>query len=71
MHRGGAGRRNIYDAGIRQRVLEAEPSAALLRSRLIAALALAAGGVLHGVALVENDNPVEILSKPIDDLFYA
>jgi len=71
MNRGGAGRRNIDDPGVRQCVLEAEARAALLRSGLIAALALAAGGVLHCVALVEEDHPVEIGAQPIDDLFYA
>jgi hypothetical protein len=66
--RGGAGRRDIDDAGVRQRVLEAQARAALLRGGLVAALALAAGGVLHGVALVENDHSVEVGAQPFDDL---
>ena len=35
---------------------------------LVAALALAAGGVLHGVGLVEDDDAVEIGAQPFDDL---
>ena len=66
--RGGAGRRDVDDAGIRQRVLEPQARAALLRRRLVAALALAAGGVLHGVALVEDDHAVEVGAQPFDDL---
>ena len=69
--RGRAGRRDIEDAGIRQRVLQAQPGAALLRGGLVAAFALAAGGVLHGVALVEDDDAVEIGAQPIDDLLDA
>ena len=36
----------------------------------VAALALAAPGVLHGVALVEDDHSVETGAQPIDDLPY-
>ena len=38
---------------------------------LVAAFALAAGGVLHGVALVEDDDAVEIGAQPFDDLLDA
>ena len=62
VHRGGAGRRDVEHAGVRQRVLQAQAGAALLRGRLVAAFALAAGGVLHGVALVEDDHSVEVAS---------
>ena len=66
--RGGAGRGDIDDAGVRQGVLEPQARAALLRGGLVAAFALAAGGVLHGVALVENDHSVEVGAQPFDDL---
>ena len=46
VHRRGARRRDVDDAGIRQSVLQPQPGTALLRGRLIAALALAAGGIL-------------------------
>ena len=52
-------------------MLEPESGATLLRGGLVAAFALAAGGVLHGVALVENDHSVEIGAQPIDDLLDA
>ena len=68
VHRGGAGRRDIDDAGIRQGVLEPQARAPLLRGRLVAALALAADGVLHGMALVEDDHSVEVGAQPFDDL---
>ena len=51
MNRGGAGRRDIDDARVRQRMLQPKPGAALLRCGLVAALALAAGGILHRVRL--------------------
>ena len=60
MDRGGARRGDIDDAGIRQRVLQAQARAALLRGRLIAAFAFVASGILHGMALVEDDDAVEI-----------
>ncbi len=69
--RGRAGRGDIDDARIGQRVLQAQAGAALLRGRLIAALALAAGGVRHGVAFVEDDDSIEVRSQPIDDLLDA
>jgi hypothetical protein len=66
--RGGAGRRDIDDARIRQGVLQAQARPALLRGRDIAPFSLAATGVLHGVALVENDHSVEVGAQPFDDL---
>ena len=66
--RRGAGRRDIDDAGVRQGVLKPKSGAALLRGGLVAAFSLAAGGVLHGMALVENDHAVEIGAQPFDDL---
>ncbi len=65
---GRAGRGDIDDARIRQRVLKPESRTALLRGGLVAAFSLAAGRVLHGMALVENDHPVEIGAQPFDDL---
>ena len=68
MHRRRAGGGDINNARIGQRMLQAQARAALLRRRLIAALALAAGGVRHGVAFVEHDDSVEVRPQPIDDL---
>ena len=59
MDRGGAGRRDIEYARIRERMLQSQARAALLGRGLVAALALAAGGVLHRVRLVEHDDAVE------------
>ena len=66
--RGGTGRGYIDDAGVRQRVLQAQACAPLLRGGLIAALAFVASGVLHGMAFVEDDDAVEVGAQPIDDL---
>ena len=66
--RRGAGRRDIDDAGVRQRVLEPQTRAALLRSGNVAAFSLAATGVLHCVRLVENQDSVEVGAQPFDDL---
>jgi len=49
-------------------VLQAQARTALLRGGGVAAFAPAAGGVLHGVALVEDDHSVEVGPQPIDDL---
>ena len=49
-------------------MLEPQARAALLRSLLVAALALSPAGVLHGVAFVEDDDAVEIRAEPVDDL---
>ena len=56
---GGAGRRYIGDARIGQRVLKAQPGAALLGRLDLAAAALRPGGVGHGMGLVENHRAVE------------
>ena len=71
VHRGGAGRRHVEHAGVGQRMLQPQAGAALLRRRLVAALALAAAGVLQGVALVEHDDAIEVCAQPIDDLLHA
>ena len=79
VHRRGAGRRDVDDARIGQRVLQAQSGAALLRRHLLAALGLAAGRVLHGVALVEHDHAVEagrglragLAAEPGEDLVEA
>ena len=60
MDRRRAGGRDVEDARVRQRVLQAQARAALLGGRLVAALALLAGGVLHRMALVEHDHSVEV-----------
>jgi hypothetical protein len=52
-------------------MLQAQARPALLRWRLLAAFARGAGGVLHGVGLVENDHAVEVTPQPIDDLAHA
>ena len=49
-------------------MLQAQSGTALLRWRLVAALAFAAGGIGHGMALVEHDHSVEVRPQPIDDL---
>ncbi len=58
-HGGGAGGRDIDDAGVGQRALEPQSRAALLRRRDLAAGAPGTGGVGHRVRLVEHDHPVE------------
>ena len=71
LHAGGPRRRDIDDARIGQRVLEPEARASLLRRGLVAALALSAAGVRHGVAFVEDDDAIEIRAEPVDDLLHA
>src|SRR3546814_998082 len=71
LHRGRAGRRDIDDARIGQGVLEPQTGTALLRGRLLAAFALAAGGVGHRVRFVEDDHAVEVGAQPVDDLLDA
>ena len=76
---GGAGRRDVGDARIGERVLEAEPRAALLRRGDLAAVALRPRGVGHGVRLVEQDGAVKGVAvvlvegacEPGDDLVEA
>ena len=75
-HGGGAGRGDVGDARVGQRVLQAKPGAALLRRRDFAAAAFGAGGVGHRVRLVEHENPVvrvavvlvERTGQPFNDL---
>src|SRR5258708_40087870 len=69
MNRGGAGRRDVSDARVRQGMLQPKPGAALLRRGLIATFALAARGVLHRVSLIEDDDTIEIGAQPFYDLF--
>ena len=71
MDGGGAGGRDIDDAGLRQGMLEAQPGATLLAGGDITAFSLAAGGVGHGMRLVEDDDPIEVGAQPFDDLFDA
>ena len=60
-------------------MLEPQARASLLRRRLVAALALTADRVLHGVALVENDHSVKtclglragVGAQPFNDLPHA
>ncbi len=49
-------------------MLQAQSCAPLLRGGDITAVSLAATGVLHGMAFVENEDSVEIGTQPIDDL---
>ena len=49
-------------------MLQAQAGTALLRRRLVAPLSLAAGGIGHGMALVEHDHSIEVRSQPLDDL---
>ena len=69
MNGGGAGRRDVDDARVRQGVLQPKPGAALLRRSLVTAFTLPARGVLHRVRLVEDDDTVEIGAQPFHDLF--
>src|ERR1700730_5491401 len=43
----------------------------ILRRLLLPALAFVAGGVGHGVGLVEDDDAVEAAAEPVDDLLHA
>ena len=70
VHRSGAGRRDIEHTGVWQGMLKAQARASLLGGRQVAAFALAAGRVLHGVALVEDDHSIEVAAQPIHDLLH-
>ena len=63
-----AGRGDIDDAGIGQRMLEPQACEALLGRSAVATLALAAGRIGHGVRFVEDNDAVAIAPEPIDDL---
>lgn len=65
---GGAGRGQIEDAGTRKRVLEADAGQPLLGSLRRAELCLGAGGVGECMGLVDDDDAVEILAEPVEDL---
>src|SRR3546814_17109343 len=71
MDRGRAGRRDVDDARVRQGVLKPKARTALLRGGDVAVLALAACGVLHGVALVEDDHSIEVGAQPFRTLLDA
>src|SRR3546814_4757336 len=71
MDRGRAGRRDVDDARVRQGVLKPKARTALLRGGDVVALALAACGVLHGVALVEDDHSIEVGAQPFRNLLDA
>ena len=66
LHRRGAGRRDVDDARVGQRMLQAQPRLALLRRLLVAALALVAGGVGHGMASSKTMTPSKLgaVSEP-------
>ena len=73
---GGAGRRDVGDARVGERALEAKSGPALLRGGNLAAIALRARRVRHRVRLVEDDDAVEGVAvvlvervrEPADDL---
>jgi len=76
LHRRGARRRDIEDAGVMQRVLQAQSGLALLRWFLVAAFPFVAGGVRHSMGLVEDDDAIKACpgpragaaAQPVDDL---
>ena len=76
---GGAGGGDVEDAGVGQRVLQAQTGPSLLRGPGVAARALGPGGVGHGVGLVEDDDAREGVAvvftaaagEPGDDLVEA
>src|SRR3546814_19642164 len=68
MDRGRAGRRDVDDARVRQGVLTPKARTALLRGGDVAALALAACGVLHGVGLVQDAHSLEVGAPPFRNL---
>src|SRR6266700_448573 len=68
MNGGGAGRRDVDDARVRQGMLQTKSGTALLRRSLVATFALPAGRVLHRVALVEDNDTVETAAHPLHAL---
>ena len=68
LDRRGAGRRDVDNAGIGQRMLQSQTRSPLLGRRDIAALALTARGIGHGVRLVEHDHAIKIRPQPVDYL---
>ena len=71
MDGGGASRRDIDDAGVGQRVLKPQARTSLLRGGDITAFTFSATGILHGMALVEDNGSIEIGPQPFDDLLDA
>ena len=71
LHARGAGRRDIDNARLRQRMLQAQSCAALLRRQLVAAITLLACGIRHGVRFVKENDAVEIFAEPIEYLVEA
>ena len=71
LHRGGAGRRDVDNAGLRQGMLKAQSGKALLGRPLLAARARASHRVRHGVGFIEQDHAVEIRAEPVEDLLEA
>ena len=57
--------------GIGHGALQSQPGAALLRGRDIATLALAAGGIGHGMGFIEDDHAIKVMAKPVDNLLKA
>ena len=51
-------------------MLQAQSSTSLLRGGAIAPFGFAATGILHGMAFVEDNDPVEVGPQPIDDLLH-
>ena len=68
VNRGRTGRRDVDDARIRQRMLQAKPGPALLRGGHVATFTFPARGILHRVRLVEDNHAVEIGAQPFHDL---
>ena len=71
----GSGRGRVENAGVRQGVPQPQAREPLLRGLRVAAFPGRAGGVGHGVGLVEDDHAVELVSggfaaagEPADDL---
>ena len=56
--------RDVEHACIGHGVLQREARKTLLRGLLVTAVRLFAGGIRHGVALVEGDNPIEPFAEP-------
>jgi len=67
----GSGRRGVENPGIGQIVLQQHAGDALQRSAFRAAGALAPCNTAHLVALIEGDDTVEILARPIEQLLQA
>jgi len=51
-------------------MLQAQSGAPLLGRGGIAAFAFAATGILHRMAFVKDNDPIEVVAQPIDDLLH-